>query len=352
MKIKYLSILPVITVLVLSGASLAHAQVFTGSLYYGLQNNSEVTQLQEFLTSQNLYSGPITGNFYFLTLSAVKAFQAQQGITPAAGYFGPITIGAANKIADAAVSASNNEAITETGTSTPPVVTASTTPQLQLADLTQELALLEQQLQAQQSSTQALQQIVQNTTPPVATTPAPAPTPAPPTNSPSVQIEADGSVGSLTIPSPTNVTFSWTSQDTNSCDITSTGLGIGISGNVGTSGNHLSPTIYTSTTVTIQCEAVVNNVLTPNAVSDSVTVSDSAPAPSFSISGSSVPQSVLISTPLQTFGTFTITLSSEPITVQTMNFTIVSSIGVVIYARSRCPSWIYPVFQLAEWARP
>ena len=59
MKIKYLSILLVVAVLVLSGASLAHAQVFTENLYYGLQNNSQVTQLQEFLTSQNLYSGPL-----------------------------------------------------------------------------------------------------------------------------------------------------------------------------------------------------------------------------------------------------------------------------------------------------
>ena len=28
------------------------------------------------------------------------------------------------------------------------------------------------------------------------------------------------------------------------------------------------------------------------------------------------------------------------------------SIGVVIYARNRCPSWVYPVFRLAEWAQP
>ncbi|MDP3710190.1 MAG: hypothetical protein Q8R29_00510 [bacterium] len=26
--------------------------------------------------------------------------------------------------------------------------------------------------------------------------------------------------------------------------------------------------------------------------------------------------------------------------------------GVVIFARGQCPSWIKPIFQLAEWARP
>jgi len=179
---KYLSVLPVVAVLVFSGVSLAHADVFTENLYYGLQNNSQVSQLQEFLTTENLYTGPVTGNFYFLTLAAVKSFQNQQGITPDAGYFGPKTRTAANVIADAEVGASNAEAISETGTSTPPVQApgqSSSTPQLQLTALLQEVALLQQELTAQQSSTQALsnlqtqaqtqtqtlQQIAANTTP-------------------------------------------------------------------------------------------------------------------------------------------------------------------------------------------
>jgi hypothetical protein len=29
-----------------------------------------------------------------------------------------------------------------------------------------------------------------------------------------------------------------------------------------------------------------------------------------------------------------------------------NSIGVVIFARGKCPAWIYPVFQLGEWAGP
>jgi hypothetical protein len=28
------------------------------------------------------------------------------------------------------------------------------------------------------------------------------------------------------------------------------------------------------------------------------------------------------------------------------------AIGVVIFARGECPEWIYPIFQLSEWARP
>ena len=247
MKIKYLLILPVVAAFVLSGFSFANAQsdVFTQNLYYGLQNNSQVTQLQEFLTSQNLYSGPITGNFYFLTLGAVKAFQTQQGITPAAGYFGPLTMAAANKTADAAVGASNNEAIAETGTSTPPVVMASTTQQLQLAALMQEVALLQQQLQAQQSSTQALQQIVQNTTP-VATVPTPTPTqPQSFSPAPTASITVNGSANAISIPYGTATTISWTSTNANSCSVSPVGW-TGISSNQST-GNLTASQTYTLT---------------------------------------------------------------------------------------------------------
>ncbi len=188
MKIKYFLILPIIVVLILLNVSSVRAQVFTDNLYFGLQNNSQVSQLQDFLTSQGLYTGPITGNFYFLTLNAVKAFQIKQGITPAAGYFGPMTRNEVNKIADVEVSASNSEAISEVGTSTPPVQ-ASSTIQLQLDALLKQVSLLQQQLQIQQSNaqqiqglqtqvqqqTQTLQQIQQNTAP----TPTPTPTPSP-----------------------------------------------------------------------------------------------------------------------------------------------------------------------------
>ncbi len=71
---------------------------FNQNLYYGLKNNGEVKRLQEFLTNQGLYSGPATGNFFSLTREAVKKFQAQNGIGPAAGYFGPKTRVAVNQL--------------------------------------------------------------------------------------------------------------------------------------------------------------------------------------------------------------------------------------------------------------
>jgi peptidoglycan hydrolase-like protein with peptidoglycan-binding domain len=229
MKTKSTLILSLVVGLLLSGVSLAHADVFTENLYYGLQNNSQVSQLQEFLTSQGLYSGPITGNFYFLTLGAVKAFQNQQGITPAAGYFGSVTMAAANKIADAEVGVSNNEAISETGTSTPSVSPASSTPQIQREALLQEVALLEQQLQVQQSSTQALQQIQQNTTP----TAKPKPT---------VNITANGSANSITIPYDTSAIISWGATNADLCNIAPSGWS-GISGSQET-GNLTTPQTY------------------------------------------------------------------------------------------------------------
>ncbi len=256
MKIKYLSILPVVAVFVLSGFSLANAQsdVFTQNLYYGLQNNSQVTQLQEFLTSQNLYSGPITGNFYFLTLGAVKAFQTQQGITPAAGYFGPVTMAAANKIADTEVGASNSQAISETGTSTPSVAPASSTAQLQLQALLQEVALLEQQLQTQQSSTQAvqnlqtqvqrqtqtLQQIASTTQSNTATPSQSGSTPAP-----TASITVNGSANAISIPYNTATTISWKATNANSCNVSPAGW-TGIASNQST-GNLTSSQTYTIT---------------------------------------------------------------------------------------------------------
>lgn len=64
---------------------------FDRDLFYGLRSDPDVEELQEFLTSQGVYSGPITGNFFSLTLAAVKKFQATNGILPSAGYFGPKT---------------------------------------------------------------------------------------------------------------------------------------------------------------------------------------------------------------------------------------------------------------------
>ena len=135
----------------------AKADTFNNNLYYGIRENTDVSQLQEFLTTQGLYSGPISGNFFSLTLAAVEQFQTSQNITPAAGYFGPVTRTKMNALIDQQVQASNNQAITETS-STPLTPTPTTTSnsgnslQAQLNALIQELALLEGQAQTQQST--------------------------------------------------------------------------------------------------------------------------------------------------------------------------------------------------------
>lgn len=71
---------------------------FERDLYHGLSVDADVTRLQEFLSAENVYSGPVTGNFFELTREGVKKFQEREGISPSAGYFGPITRGRANAI--------------------------------------------------------------------------------------------------------------------------------------------------------------------------------------------------------------------------------------------------------------
>lgn len=76
----------------------ASAAVFNKDLKYSMRKNPDVVRLQKFLTSQKLYSGSITGNYFSLTLKAVKKFQKKYHITPANGYFNKLTRAAANKI--------------------------------------------------------------------------------------------------------------------------------------------------------------------------------------------------------------------------------------------------------------
>lgn len=94
---------------------------FENNLFYGITNSIEVQSLQEFLTIQGNYTGPITGNFYSLTLAAVKKFQGENRL-PTTGYFGILSRGVANDILDASISAP----IEESGTTTPPVIPPST----------------------------------------------------------------------------------------------------------------------------------------------------------------------------------------------------------------------------------
>lgn len=76
-----------VALLALPGVSLAS---FDRDLEYGLTNDSEVIALQTRLTSEGVYSGPITGNFYSLTRAAVVSYQRREGIRTT-GYVGPLT---------------------------------------------------------------------------------------------------------------------------------------------------------------------------------------------------------------------------------------------------------------------
>lgn len=91
--------LVLISVLVFFAAfpAMAESPLFERDLYFGLRNDADVTRLQQFLTDQKIYSGPITGNFFSLTQAAVKQFQEKNNIVPVAGYFGPKTRAVANR---------------------------------------------------------------------------------------------------------------------------------------------------------------------------------------------------------------------------------------------------------------
>ena len=172
----------------------AFAMSFDNDLYFGLQDNPNVVKLQEFLTTDGVYTGPITGNFFSLTLKAVKDFQTKYTISPAAGYFGPLTRVKANNLLGADITASNNQAIGELGNA-PATTTLKSSTELmeeQINALLSQVSLLQQQLTAQrqantaiqelqnkvveqtqviQSQQETLNQITQNTTPPVVSAP-------------------------------------------------------------------------------------------------------------------------------------------------------------------------------------
>lgn len=88
---------------------------FDADLHYG-STGSAVTALQEFLIDQGVLKGQATGNFYSLTLKAVKEFQKAEGINPTSGYFGPTTRTVANQILLAQVpNSEGNATVTKSG---------------------------------------------------------------------------------------------------------------------------------------------------------------------------------------------------------------------------------------------
>ena len=152
-------------------------------LQYGSMGE-DVKELQEFLTDQGHYSGPITGNFYSLTRRALISYQSANTISPAAGYFGPKTRAKVNAALNLQLSASNEQAVVETGTvSAPTKSDAITSLQNQLNALLAQLQELKSKVKAQtdiqQQTQQSVQQIQQQTAPPTIPAPVPVPTPAP-----------------------------------------------------------------------------------------------------------------------------------------------------------------------------
>lgn len=77
--------------------TIASAASFTKVLQYGMPGSADVVALQQFLATRGFFKEPATGNFFEVTKSAVSAFQVSVGIDPT-GYFGPLTMAAANKM--------------------------------------------------------------------------------------------------------------------------------------------------------------------------------------------------------------------------------------------------------------
>ena len=163
-KVLY-SVVAVVGLVVLFPQISFGAEQFSRDLSFGFQQDSDVTKLQEFLSDEGLYSGPITGNFFSLTLKAVKTFQSREGITPAAGYFGPKTRVRANTLLGAQIQTSNQQAIAETRQNIVQSATPQTTNnsisniQSQLNHLLKQINLLQQQLQAQQQAQTQISEI-------------------------------------------------------------------------------------------------------------------------------------------------------------------------------------------------
>ena len=132
------------------------------NLYYGLKNNDDVTELQEFLISKGFLDHEPTGSFLSLTLNAVKAYQTSVGIQNT-GYVGNLSRQAINAELASNLETSNTQAVSETGTTLPVAEPQKTNNDI-VKSLQDQIALLLQQvtlLQTQQTTTQQLQQTVQ-----------------------------------------------------------------------------------------------------------------------------------------------------------------------------------------------
>ncbi len=108
---------------------------FASNLTVGATGDA-VSELQKRLTSEGVYNGPVTGYFGNLTLAAVKAYQAKNGIAQT-GFVGALTRNSFNGSKVAGVSTTANDAI-----------------QAKIADLQAQLNTLLKQLQELKASGQ------------------------------------------------------------------------------------------------------------------------------------------------------------------------------------------------------
>lgn len=76
-------------------------------LSYGVKND-DVIELQDFLTDGGFFNGPISGNYFSLTRTAVMKWQKSIGL-PSSGYFGKLSRAEFNAIADTAASSTDEE---------------------------------------------------------------------------------------------------------------------------------------------------------------------------------------------------------------------------------------------------
>lgn len=90
---------------------------FDISLKYGSRGDA-VSDLQDFLTDQNVYTGKVDGKFGLGTVKAVKAFQTANNLTPD-GYFGKGSRAVASTLLAAELKPSDDAEQAETGTVSP-----------------------------------------------------------------------------------------------------------------------------------------------------------------------------------------------------------------------------------------
>lgn len=83
------------------------ADQFTRDLYFGMRGDADVMRMQEFLRTQGYFSYPqSTGNYFGVTLTAVRQWQKAQGLSPVGGFFGSQSRAIANKIVGVAAASS------------------------------------------------------------------------------------------------------------------------------------------------------------------------------------------------------------------------------------------------------